>query len=64
MEPHDLSVAFTIWAAVVALVGGGIVWELSRLRNQMMNLTDKLAELTVNFEHRLTRVETKVGIQH
>lgn len=62
MDPHDLSVAFTVWAAVVALVGGAIVYELARLRGQFSDLSKQMNRLTIHFEHRLTRVETKVGI--
>lgn len=64
MEPNNLAAAFGIWAAVVGLVGGGIVYELSRLRKQMDVLAQRLSELTVRFEHRLTRVETRVGIRY
>lgn len=63
MAPHDFGVAFTVWAAVVALVGGAIVYELARLRVQFTELSTQMNKLTVHFEHRLTRVETKVGLQ-
>lgn len=62
MAPHDLGIAFTVWAAVVALVGGGIVYELARLRAQLSEVSNKMHQLTVHFEHRLTRVEAKLGL--
>ena len=60
MEPNNMAIAFTVWAAVVALIGGGIVWELSRLRDQVSDVADKLAKMAVDFEHRLTAVEQDI----
>ena len=62
MDLDYLSIAFTVWAAVVALVGGAIVYELSRLRVKMEELGDRMGALTIHFERRLTRVETTIGI--
>jgi hypothetical protein len=60
MEPTSLSHAFGIWAAVVALVGGGIVFELSRLRTELKGMADRLNEIVIEFEHRLTAVESDI----
>lgn len=60
MEINSLSAAFTVWAAVVALVGGGIVFELSRLRSELKEMAGRLNEIVVEFEHRLTAVESDI----
>ena len=61
MEPNNLATAFTIWAAVVGLVGAGVVFELSRLRAQLSDVANRLHGLTVDFEHRLTALEVDVA---
>lgn len=62
MEPTNLVNAFSVWAAVVALIGGAIVFELARLRAQFAQLSKDMNRLTVHFEHRLTKVEVKIGL--
>lgn len=61
MEPNSLAHAFSVWAAVVGLVGAGIVWELSRLRTELRNMGDRLNQVVVEFEHRLTAVESAIN---
>lgn len=58
MDPSHLVTAFTVWAAVVALVGGSIVWELSRLRGELKEMASRLNAIVIEFEHRLTAVES------
>jgi hypothetical protein len=58
MEPLSLTVAFSIWAAVVAMVGGGIVFELSRLRMDVRQIAERLNSLALDHEHRLTAIES------
>ena len=58
MDPHNLTAAFGIWAAVVGLVGAALVYELSRLRNELKSIAEKLNRSVVEFEHRLTAVES------
>lgn len=60
MNPHDLSVAFSIWAAVVGLVGAAITVELYRLRGDLKEMSKTLNALAVDFEHRLTKVESDI----
>lgn len=63
MEPHNLDTAFTIWAAVVALIGGAIVWEIARLRGDVKALTLMLNEHMLHTEHRITTIETHLSMR-
>jgi hypothetical protein len=67
----DLPTAFAIWAAVVALIGAAIVWELSRLRQEFKEMrTDFHSELkelrtmfttaSINTEGRTTHIESHI----
>lgn len=60
MSPDNLSIAFAVWSAVVALTGGAVVYELSRLRKDLGIVTDRLNTLMVDYEHRLTIVEADI----
>lgn len=60
MDPTSLSIAFTIWAAVVGLIGATIAWELISLRRDVKTLGARLEQLALNHEHRLTHVETHI----
>lgn len=61
MDANNLANAFSVWAAVVGLVGFGIVFELSRLRTELKNMAERLNQVVVEFEHRLTAVESAVN---
>ena len=58
MDPNNLAVAFSVWAAIVAMVGGALVFELSRIRNEMRDMSELLREHMLKTEARLTAVET------
>lgn len=64
MDPHDLSTAFSVWAAVVLLVGGAIVFELTRIRNEMRELRAYLNTYVVDMEKRVTSLETHMEMHH
>lgn len=57
MDP-TLGTAFSVWAAVVALIGGAIVWEIARLRGDVKTLTSALNLHMLQTEHRLTAIES------
>lgn len=57
MDPHDLTQAFTVWAAIVGLVGVSIVWELRRMQREIRAISEQFAEYMVETEHRITEVE-------
>lgn len=59
MEP--LTLAFTVWAAVVGMIGIAIVWELTRLRADLKELTVKLNDYAVDMEHRVTHLESHMS---
>ena len=63
MEPTNLSTAFTVWAAIVGLVGVAIVYELARLRNEVNLVSLKLTEAILSQERRLTAIETHLVMQ-
>lgn len=67
----DLPTAFAVWAAVVALIGAAIVWELARLRQEFKEMRgdfhNELKELrtmftinSINYEGRATHIETHI----
>lgn len=60
----DLPAAFTIWAAIVGLIGVAIVWELTRLRNDLHELTDNLNKYILSMERRVTHIESHMAIKH
>ena len=60
----NLPVAFAVWAAVVGLIGAAIVWELSRLRNEVRTLTDNLNAYIVSMERRVTYLEAHMSFKH
>lgn len=61
MEAGGLEVAFAVWAAVVVLVGGAIVWELSRLRGDVKAMSDALNDHILHTERRVTHIETHLN---
>lgn len=63
MSP-ELPVAFGVWAAVVGMIGIAIVWELSRLRGELKEMSGKLNHYIVHMERRVTHIETHMGIKH
>ena len=54
---ENTSVAFTVWAAVVALIGGAIWLELKRLRAELSTMTVKLNDYILVMERRVTHIE-------
>ena len=56
MDPHDLSTAFSVWAAVVAIAGGWIALELHTMRK-------RLDRFMYSFHGRLTAVETHLHLR-
>jgi hypothetical protein len=60
----DLPTAFAVWAAVVGMIGVAIVWELSRLRTDMKELSGKLNMYIVSMERRVTNLEAHMAIKH
>lgn len=64
MEPHDLTIAFSVWAAVVGLIGVAIVYELTRLRSEMRQISDQLNSYIVSMERRVSTIEAHMSIKH
>lgn len=60
----DLPAAFTIWAAIVGLIGIAIVWELTRLRSDLHELTDNINKYILSMERRVTHIESHMAIKH
>jgi hypothetical protein len=63
MDPTQLTTAFAVWAAVVGMIGVAIVWELSRLRNEVRNMAFMLNKHQMVTQGRLTAVETHLQIR-
>lgn len=64
MNPIDLPAAFSVWAAIVGLIGAMIVWELTRLRGDLRELSDNLNKYVLNMERRVTHIESHMSIKH
>jgi len=64
MEPNDLTIAFSVWAAVVGLIGVAIVYELTRLRNEMRQISDQLNNYIVSMERRVSTIEAHMAMKH
>ena len=62
MDAHQVGEAFTVWAAVVGMIGLAIVWELARLRAELRSMSATLSQHIVQTEHRLTVVESDLRI--
>ena len=60
----DLPVAFSIWAGIVGLIGVAIIWELTRLRNDLHELADNLNKYVLSMERRVTHIESHMSIKH
>lgn len=58
IDPNSLAAAFGVWAAVVGMIGLAIVWELSRLRREVRDMSKLLADHMIETEHRMTAVES------
>lgn len=63
MDPQSMATAFTVWAAVVGLIGAGIVWELVGLRKDVHEIKDSLSEYMIEIQGRLTAVETHLHLR-
>lgn len=61
MEPATLTAAFTIWAAVVGMIGIAIVWELSKMRLEIKELRADFNKLTIGTERRVTHIESHLS---
>jgi hypothetical protein len=61
MEQDNLTIAFTIWAAVVGMIGIAIVWELSRMRLEIKELRADFNKLTIGTERRVTHIESHLS---
>jgi hypothetical protein len=64
MEPATLTTAFSVWAAVVGMIGIAIVWELSKLRVELKNMSGLLHDHILQTERRQTHTETFLSIKH
>lgn len=64
MDPHNLTMAFTVWAAVVALMGGAMVIEMRGLRNEVSAMRKALNDHIVDTTERLTALEAFNKLQH
>jgi hypothetical protein len=60
----DLPTAFSVWAGIVGLIGIAIVWELTRLRNDLRELTGNLNKYILSMERRVTHIESHMAIKH
>ena len=58
----DFNTAFAVWAGVVGMVGLAIVWELSRLRNELKDISHQLNSYIVSMERRVTHIETQLSM--
>jgi cell division protein ZapA (FtsZ GTPase activity inhibitor) len=54
----DLPTAFTVWAAVVGMIGLAIVYELAKLRAELKEMAEKMNDYIVVMERRMTHVES------
>jgi hypothetical protein len=48
---------FPVWQAVVGMIGIAIVWELSRLRKDVKEISKQLNDLAIHMEHRVATLE-------
>ena len=64
MDPQTLSTAFAIWAAVVAMVGAAMVYQLSQLRVEVKDLRADLNAYVLKMERRVTYIETHISMKH
>lgn len=62
MEPNSADVAFTVWAAVVGLVGAAIVYELSRVRGELKAMATQLNTYIVSMERRVATIEAHLHL--
>ena len=63
MDPTNLTIAFTVWAAVVAIVGGAIVWELAKLRGDVQFLRNIVTHIQIEIQGRITAIETHLQMK-
>lgn len=56
--------AFTVWAAVVALMGAAMVFEMRALRMELREMKDSLNDHIVDTTARLTALEAFNKVQH
>jgi hypothetical protein len=63
MDPRELTTAFAVWAAVVGMIGMAIVYELSRLRQEVRGMANLLNRHQIETQGRLTAVETHLHLR-
>ena len=64
MDEYSLNTAFSVWAAVVGLIGAAIVYELFQLRNDLKQMTLRLNDYILHMERRATHTETFLQLKH
>ena len=64
MDPHNLTMAFTVWAAVVGLMGSAIVLEMRALRLELRSMKESLNQHILDTTERLTALESFSKMQH
>ena len=64
MDPANLTMAFTVWAAVVALMGGAMVIEMRALRMELREMKEALNMHIVETTERLAALEAFNKLRH
>lgn len=64
MDSTTLTTAFSVWAAVVGMIGIAIVWELSKMRYEIKGMSNLLHNHILQTERRQTHTETFLSIKH
>jgi hypothetical protein len=62
-NPDNFSTAFTVWAAVVGIIGALVVYELARMRSELKLMGAQLNTYIVGMERRITSIETHLSIR-
>lgn len=63
-DASSITTAFTVWAAIVALIGAAIVYELFQLRREVREMSTNLTRHILHSERRQTHTETFLQIKH
>ena len=63
LDPSVVSQAFTVWAAIVGLVGAAIVYELARLRGELKQMSAQMNVYIVGMERRVSSIETHLRLR-
>lgn len=62
-NPANLSTAFTVWAAIVGIIGALVVYELARMRAEIKMMGSQLNTYIVGMERRVTAIETHLAMR-